>query len=157
MIFPIAFAVGIVDGLLPALIPYFSVRNLPLPVAVLYESYLNLLRGILTPIILFAVSYLVGRGVDVNGEIKSTILSTYLGCLIGDYFGLQLGSDVMSLLTHPDQQIYLLYNALIIVLSVFYVVNMFFVSFSGIAIASIMKSRKKTTSDLKEPVTKPET
>jgi hypothetical protein len=147
---PIAFAVGIIDGILPYLHIYI-LRILSGATAYdlgVYSAYVNIVRIVLNPITLFTVSYFLGKGTEVGLDIKSGIISTFLGCFVGEYVGLLSGTGLMlALLTEFDPLFYLYSTIPSIFTSTLNSVNMFFVSFSGIAIASLRKSKISATSE----------
>ena len=146
-IFPIAFAVGMIDGVLPYLHLYILsiINNATAYDLGVYTTYMNIGKIILNPILLFTVSYLVGRGIDVGSNLRSTVLSSFLGCFVGEYIGTLCGTGFMFVLLNQYERNYFLYTAIPqIFTSAFYSVSMFFVSFSGIAITNFRKNKTKT-------------
>lgn len=132
----IAFVIGIVEGILP-FFGLYILNNLGMSVIDLsrYQFYLSIIRYGLNPIVLFTVSYILGRAIDVKAELRTTIVSVYLGCFVGDFLGYLLGYSYMRNLIGLGLPI-----SYIVPWSAFYgmisAVILFFVSFVAIFIAS---------------------
>jgi hypothetical protein len=151
----IAALIGILRGIFPFLVPYFMSRGMQLIDATGLGAYTTLITTFtgygLNPLALFVASYLLGRDLDLKVELRTTIVSIYLGCFLGIFMGSVIGfSFMMSLMQEstPSPVILLtvLFNA---GYGLFSALNLFFVSFSAIAIASIIRSKTKpqNTSD----------
>jgi hypothetical protein len=106
---PIASAIGIIDGVLPYLQIYI-LRILSGATAYdlgVYTAYVNIVKIVLDPIALFVVSYLLGKGTEGGFGLKSAIISTFLGCCIGECIGLLSGTGLMlALLTEFNPLFY---------------------------------------------------
>ena len=148
----IAFVIGIVEGFLPLFGLYvMDVMGGSVIDFSRYQFYLSIIRYGLNPIVLFTVSYILGRAIDVKAELRTTIISVYLGCFVGDFLGYLLSYSYMMNLMRSG-----LPMSYIVPWSAFYgmvsAVILFFVSFAAIFIASKRNIRAKAqnTSDMME-------
>ena len=143
----IAFAVGILSGILPYFHPYLrAVRAMSFSDTALWTSFRTLLALAINPLILFIASFRLGRKLDVRVELRTTIISIYLGCFIGSFVGWQLGYSIMIHLIHAPYNV--LYNILWgAFTNLGSAISLFFVSFSAISIAHFLKHQAKLNNE----------
>jgi len=105
-----------------------------------YYLILDLARVVFLPLIIFTASYLIGKRVNLEAEIKQILAYLFLGCFIGHFIGhLAINTIIFSsIYTTRD----ILLNIFVCVLDGLFggfssTFSIFFVSFSGIALASL--------------------
>ena len=139
----IAFAAGILKGIDPYLSFYLEAyRAMSSFEAGKVSMFVNFIYYAINPLILFTTSFLVGRSLDVQAELRTTIISIYVGCFLGSFIGWQLGTLIMAYTSRLE--IPVLFNILAGTFeNLRSAISMFFVSFSAISIASIRKYNAK--------------
>jgi len=142
----IAFAAGILSGIDPYFQLYLGgVRGMSSVDVGMVSAFVAVIYYAINPLTLFTISFLVGRNLDVQAELRTTIVSIYLSCFLGDFVGWQLGYSIMTYLVNAPFTV--LYNILFGAFhNLISAINLFFVSFSALSIASILKYHVKLTS-----------
>ena len=144
----IALAAGILSGMKPLLTFYLrSVRGMDSVDAATVASFVWVISLIINPLLLFIASFRLGRNLDVQAELRTTIVSIYIGCFVGSFIGWQLGNSIMEYAVHKgafNVQFNILFNILWgATTSLGSAIGMFFVSFSAISITSFLKYNAK--------------
>ena len=138
----IAFAAGILSGMKPMLSLYLLMRGIRDFDAGKVLFFVSILASVINPLTLFIVSFRLGSSLDVRAELRTTIVSIYLGCFLGSFAGHQLGYSIMQYAVMGS--VMALFNLL---WGMFHnlgsAISLFFVSFSAISIASIRKYNAK--------------
>ncbi len=143
----IVFAAGILSGMKPMSMIYLLMRGMLETDARKVLFFVNILASVINPLTLFIVSFRLGSSLDVRAELRTTIISIYVGCFLGSFIGWQLGALSMAYAVDVDL-VNVWYNVLggtfENLRSAF---SMFFVSFSAISIASIRKYNAKSRNE----------
>ena len=139
----IAFAAGILSGIKPMLTFYLrEVRGISGIDAAIVTSFVWAISLAINPLILFTASFRLGRNLDVQAKLRTTIISIYVGCFLGSFIGWQLGYLSMAYAAHIE--VYVLFDILRGTFeNLLSAIRMFFVSFSAISIASFLKYNAK--------------
>ncbi len=138
----IAFTAGILSSMKPWLMIYLLMRGMLETDARKVLFFVNILASVINPLTLFIVSFRLGNSLDVRAELRTTIISIYVGCFLGSFIGWQLGTLIMAYTSRLE--IPVLFNILAGTFeNLRSAISMFFVSFSAISIASIRKYHAK--------------
>ncbi|MBN1682344.1 hypothetical protein JW865_02175 [Candidatus Bathyarchaeota archaeon] len=109
-----------------------------------YGLYLNIFqisRLFFLPLLLFFVSYFLGKHLDLKAEIKPLITYVFLGCFIGNFFGnLSIKITMIQILNLSDNIFLTIFPSILDSFPL--TVNTFSICFSAISIASIRKINK---------------
>ena len=139
----IAFAAGILSGMKPWLRIYLLMRGIRDFDAGKVLFFVGILAFVINPLTLFIASFRLGSSLDVRAELRTTIISIYVGCFLGSFIGWQLGALSMAYAIDVDL-VNVWYNVPGGTLTnLRSAISMFFVSFSAISIASIRKYHAK--------------
>lgn len=135
--------ITVAGGILSGIDPYFplylgGVRGMHSADVAVVLSFVAVIYYAIDPLTLFAISFLVGRSLEVTVELRTIVVSIYLSCFLGSFVGWQLGSAIMMYVARAPFNV--VYNILGGTFhNLISAINLFFVSFSAIAIASILK------------------
>ena len=98
----IAFAAGIVSGMKPMLMIHLLMRGMLETDARKVLFFVTTLAFVINPLTLFIVSFRLGSSLDVQTELRTTIISIYVGCFLGSFIGWQLGALSMAYAVDVD-------------------------------------------------------
>lgn len=139
---PIAFVIGFLNGISPILGFYLDMLGLRGSNISVYQSYLILIRSALNPVAFFIIAYLAGNSLDERTELQPIAANIFVGSFIGNFAGYLIAYAVTILIVHlPNDSLSIIFSSLFN--SLLSAVTLFFVGFSAIAIASMMKSQAK--------------
>ena len=145
MILPFALIFGVLNGFNPYQKIYIDSIGLKLQDVGLYLSLLNTSRLVFLPLLLFIISYIFGKRLNIEAEIKPIITYLIFGCFIGNFVGYLVVNIVIFNSINISNDLFFnvflsIFNSLFGSLSSIF--SIFFVSFSAIAIASLRNIQK---------------
>ena len=146
MIFVFALLIGALNGFNLHQIVYLDAVGMKIGDVSTQVLSVMFVRSFFLPLLLFTISYIFGKRLNLETEIKPIITYLTLGCFIGNFFG-YLAINIFifnSVYVYSD----ILFNIFLIILDSLYgslssTFTVFFLSFSGIAIASLRNNQTK--------------
>ena len=144
-VFLVAFALSFV---LRAVLPSISSNLTRMLDHEMWDSVLfstHVVSFVLSPLLLFASFYLIGRNIDLASDFLSVLVSLFVGCFAGRFIGFLVLSEVSNVLPPAPYTLLLFFeygfDYLIMAFSL-----EFFVGFTAIAMAYIVKKELRASS-----------
>ena len=140
MILPLALIIGALNGFYLHHNIYLDSVGLRITDIGIQFLVFDLSRVILLPVMFFIISYLLGKRLNIEAEIKPIIAFLLLGGFIGNFIGYLVANVILFGTIYTTGNLF--FNALLSILDSLFnslssLPTLFFVSFTGMAIASL--------------------